>query len=129
MKQQHQKLVKCQLGLSWVLLRNVIAIVGVPTNLEFCVALLLTFQIRFWKARPSYIHRKIANSSIWRNQQKPNITEEDERKLKNIYIDLILKKIVVLVFTWSLAYLNGNTTSYCNSSFKYWSIYDTFLKS
>ena len=29
---------------------------------------------------------------------EPN-TEEDGRKLKNIYIDLILKKIVVLVFT------------------------------
>ena len=72
MKQQHRKLIKCQLGLSWVLLRNVITIVGVPTNLEFFVAL-LTFRIRSWKSRPSNIHRKIANSNMWRNQQQPNI--------------------------------------------------------
>ena len=40
-------------------------------------------------------------------------TEEDGGKLKYIYINLTLKKIVVSVFTWSLAYLNGNGTSYC----------------
>ena len=49
--------------------------------------------------------------------------------LQDIYIDLILKTIVVLVFTRSLAYLNGNATSHRHSKFKYWSIYGTFLKS
>ena len=43
------------------------------------------------------------------------ITEEDGQKLKNINIDLILKIVVVLVFTWGLTYLNGNATSYCHS--------------
>ena len=54
--------------------------------------------------------------NIYKNLDKCTWTglnaEEDGRKLKNIFIDLILKTIVVLVFIWSLVYLNGNLTSY-----------------
>ena len=41
-------------------------------------------------------------SITWRmnlSQARSNITEEDGRKFKNIYIDLILKIILFLVFT------------------------------
>ena len=68
-------------------------------------------------------------STLPNNRTGMAITEKDGRKLNNIYIDVILKTIVVLVFTRSLAYLNGNATSHRHSKFKYWSIYGTFLKS
>ena len=46
-----------------------------------------------------------------------NLKKKDGWKIKNIYIDLMLKTIVVLVFNWSFGYLNGNETSYRHSWF------------